>query len=137
MFKHYLKCFVNEKQINWANLLSLTKFVNNSNLHKSADFTSFHLIYEYHSKICYEVENNFSKKNIVSKQLCRAITKSLKKVSKNDYRKPQNIKQSITIKIKNQKNSLLTSWFYCSLKISIKSVQVKKYSFCEFVLNRR
>ena len=66
MFKHYLKCFVNEKQINWTNLLSLTEFVSNNNLHNSADSTSFHLMYKYHSKIRYEVENNFSEKKISS-----------------------------------------------------------------------
>ena len=66
MLKYYLKCFVNKKQINWANLLSLTKFVNIDNLHNSADFTSFHLMYEYHSKIRYEIENNFLKEEISS-----------------------------------------------------------------------
>ena len=66
MFKYYLKYFVNEKQINWINLLSLTEFVNNNNLYNSVDFTSFHLMYEYHSKICYKVENNFLKEKISS-----------------------------------------------------------------------
>ena len=51
VLKHYLRCFVNEKQINWANLLSLTEFVNNNNLHNFADATSFYLMYEYYSEI--------------------------------------------------------------------------------------
>ena len=66
MLEHYLKCFVNEKQINWANLLSLTKFVNNNNLHNFASATSFYLMYEYYSEIRYEVENNFFKEKISS-----------------------------------------------------------------------
>ena len=65
MLKHYLKCFVNEKQINWTNLLSLTKFINNNNLYNFANVTSFYLIYKYHSKIWYKVENNFFKKKIL------------------------------------------------------------------------
>ena len=46
--------------------MSLTKFVNNNNLHNFASVTSFYLMYEYHSKIRYEVENNFFEKEISS-----------------------------------------------------------------------
>ena len=65
MLEHYLKYFVNEKQMNWTNLLSLTKFVNNNNLHNFANVTSFYLMYKYHSKIWYEIENNFFEKKIL------------------------------------------------------------------------
>ena len=89
MFKHYLKCFVNEKQINWTNLLSLTEFVNNNNLYNFASATSFYLIYKYHSKIRYEVENNFFEKKISStkdrveqlQSLRKNFEKQLKKVA--------------------------------------------------------
>ena len=47
-------------------MLSLAEFVNNNNLHNFADITSFYLMYEYYSKIRYEVENNFFKKKISS-----------------------------------------------------------------------
>ena len=46
-------------------MLLLTKFVNNNNLHNFANVTSFYLMYEYHLKIRYEVENNFFKKKIL------------------------------------------------------------------------
>ena len=52
--------------------------------------------------------------------------KIFKRISKNDWRKSQSIRRSITIKIISQENSLLISWFYCSLKILIKSARVKK-----------
>ena len=65
MLEHYLKCFVNEKQINWMNLLSLIKFVNNNNLHNFANVTLFYLMYEYYSKIWYKVKNNFFKEKIL------------------------------------------------------------------------
>ena len=35
-------------------------------MHSFVDFTSFHLMYEYHSKIRYEVENNFLEEKISS-----------------------------------------------------------------------
>ena len=90
MFKHYLKCFVNEKQINWINLLSLTKFVNNNNLHNFASVTLFYLMYKYYSKIQYEVENNFFEKKILLtknrveqlQNLQKNFKKRLKKVAK-------------------------------------------------------
>ena len=66
MLEHYLKCFVNKKQINWINLLFLTEFVNNNNLHNFASVTLFYLMYEYHSKIRYKVENNFFEEKILS-----------------------------------------------------------------------
>ena len=69
MLEHYLKCFVNEKQINWTNLLLLIKFINNNNLHNFANITSFYLMYKYYSEIWYEIENNFfEKKNNINKR---------------------------------------------------------------------
>ena len=58
-------------------------------MYNFADVTSFYLIYEYHSKIRYEIENNFSKKEISStkdrvKQLQnfqKNFEKQLKKVA--------------------------------------------------------
>ena len=90
MLEHYLKCFVNEKQINWTNLLSLTEFVNNNNLYNFASVTSFYLIYEYYSKIRYKVENNFFKEEISStkdrveqlQNFQKSFEKRLKKIAK-------------------------------------------------------
>ena len=66
VLEHYLRCFVNEKQINWANLLSLAEFVSNNSLHSFAGVTSFYLMYEYYSEIRYEVEDNFFEGKISS-----------------------------------------------------------------------
>ena len=71
-------------------MLLLTEFVNNNNLHNFANVTSFYLIYEYYSKIRYEVENNFFKKKISSikdrveqlQSFQKNFKKRLKKVAK-------------------------------------------------------
>ena len=68
----------------------LIKFVNNNNLHNFASATSFYLMYKYHLKIWYEVENNFFKKKILSaknrveqlQNFRKNFEKRLKKVAK-------------------------------------------------------
>ena len=147
MFKHYLKCFVNEKQINWANLLSLTKFVNNNNLHSSADFTSFHLMYEYYSKIRYEIENNFLKRKILSAKDCveqlqnfrMNFKKRLKKVAKYQtkyYNKNYKSKEFavdkrilLFIKNFNQKRSSKKMFFKFAKSFWIEN-KVEKQTYC-------
>ena len=52
--------------MSWANLLSLTKFVYNNFTHAFVEASSFYLMYEYNSKIYYEIEDNFIKKRISS-----------------------------------------------------------------------
>ena len=64
ILKHYFRNYVDAKQANWTNLLSLTEFVYNNFTHASVDASSFYLIYEYNLKIYYEVENNFIKEKI-------------------------------------------------------------------------
>ena len=70
----------------------------------------------------------FQKKKYHQRKIASSSCKVFEWISKNDWRKSQNIRRSITIKIINQENSLSTSWFCCSLKILIKSVRVKRCS---------
>ena len=46
--------------------MSLTKFVYNNFTHAFVEASSFYLMYEYNSKIYYEIEDNFIKKRISS-----------------------------------------------------------------------
>ena len=70
-------------------MLSLAEFVNNNSLHSFASATPFYLMYKYHSKIRYEVENNFFKKKISStknrveqlQNLRKSLEERLKKVA--------------------------------------------------------
>ena len=62
LLEHYSRCFANEKQINWANLLSLIEFVYNNNYYIFVDASSFYLLYEYYLQIKYQVQNIFLKK---------------------------------------------------------------------------
>ena len=64
ILKHYFRNYVNAKQMNWTNLLSLTEFIYNNFTHAFVDASSFYLMYKYNSEIHYEVENNFIKKKI-------------------------------------------------------------------------
>ena len=66
ILKHYFRSYVDAKQTNWANLLSLTEFVYNNFTHAFVEASSFYLMYEYNSKIHYEIENNFIKEKISS-----------------------------------------------------------------------
>ena len=64
IFKQYFRIFVDAKQTKWTNLLSITKFVYNNVHHFFAEVSFFYLMYKYHSKIHYEIENNFAEKKI-------------------------------------------------------------------------
>ena len=66
ILKHYFRSYVDAKQADWANLLSLTEFVYNNFTHASVEASLFYLMYEYNSEIHYEVENNFIKKKVFS-----------------------------------------------------------------------
>ena len=83
MLEHYLRCFANKKQINWANLLLLVEFVYNNNHHAFVDASSFYLLYKYHLEIKYHVENNFFKEKISSTteriQQLQTLRQTLKK----------------------------------------------------------
>ena len=69
-------------------MLLLTKFVSNNNLHNFANVTSFYLIYEYHSEIRYEVENNFFKKKIL---LTKDRVEQLQNFQKNFEKRLKNV----------------------------------------------
>ena len=64
VFEQYLRTFVDAEQAQWANHLSLTEFVYNNAKHSFIEEFSFFLMYGYHSKIHYEVENNFTVKGM-------------------------------------------------------------------------
>ena len=61
ILKHFLRMFVDDKQINWTKQLFIIKFVYINNWHIFINITSFHLIYKYHSEIRWEIENDNSK----------------------------------------------------------------------------
>ena len=65
ILEHYLRIYANNKQTNWANLLSLAEFAYNNNHYSFADSTSFYLMFNYYFEIRYKVENNFLKKKIL------------------------------------------------------------------------
>ena len=66
ILKHYFRSYVDAEQANWANLLSLTEFIYNNFTHAFVEVSSFYLMYEYNSKIHYEIEDNFIKEKISS-----------------------------------------------------------------------
>ncbi len=58
----------------------MTKFVYNNNYYALVKTSSFYLIYNYHLKIHYEVENNFiEKKNLLTQERVKQLY-NLKKV---------------------------------------------------------
>ena len=89
ILEHYLRCYADEEQFNWARLLSLTKFAYNNSHHSIADSTPFYLLYGYHSEIRWEIEDNSLKGEIFSAnervKLLQArrheLTKRLRKAS--------------------------------------------------------
>ena len=58
--------FVDDKQINWAKQLFIAKFVYMNNWHIFINTTFFYLIYEYHSEIRWEIENDDSKDKMLT-----------------------------------------------------------------------
>ena len=131
--KHYFQNYVDAKQINWTNLLSLTKFIHNNFTHASVEASSFYLMYEYNSKIHYEVENNFIKKKISSakeqikrfhnirnqlmQRLQRVSVEQIKYYNVNHKSKKYVVSDLILLLIKNFKQK----WF--SKKLSHKFIE--------------
>ena len=64
ILKHYFWTFVDVEQTRWANLLSLTKFATNNAQNTSIEVSYYYAYYDYHSKINYEIENNFIEEKI-------------------------------------------------------------------------
>ena len=64
--EHYLRVFCSMRQDDWITLLLMTKFVYHNNIHFSLDCTSFYVLYDYHSKIKYNVENDVEEERILA-----------------------------------------------------------------------
>ena len=66
MLKHFLRVFVDDKQINWAKQLFIIKFVYINNWYIFINIISFHLMYKYHLEIRWKIENNDSKDKMLT-----------------------------------------------------------------------
>ena len=64
ILKHYFRIFVDVEQTQWANQFLLIEFVYNNINHNFINCSSFYLLYDFNSKIYYEIENNFVEKKI-------------------------------------------------------------------------
>ena len=126
--------------------MSLTEFVNNNNLHNFASVTPFYLMYEYHSEIRYEVENNFFEEKILLakdrveqlQSLRKNFEKRLKKVAeyqtkyynKNHKSKKFVVDELILLSIKNlnQKRSSKKMFFKFAGSFKIED-KIKKQTY--------
>ena len=113
-------------------MLSLAEFVNNNNLHNFANVTPFYLMYKYHSKIQYEVENNFSEEKISStknfeKRLKKVAKYQTKYYNKNHKSRKFVVDELILLSIKNfnQKRSNKKMFFKFARSFKIKN-KIKK-----------
>ena len=64
--KHYFRVFCSMRQDDWITLLFMTKLVYHNSIHFSLDCTSFYALYDYHSKIKYDVENNVEEERVLA-----------------------------------------------------------------------
>ena len=64
ILEQYLRTFAGAKQTQWANHLPLTEFAYNNAKHSFTEKSPFFFMYDYHSKIHYEVKNNFTVKRV-------------------------------------------------------------------------
>ena len=62
----YLRTFVDAKQTKWTNMLSIMKIAYNNVTHFFTNVLFYYLMYDYHSKIHYEIKNDFIEKKISS-----------------------------------------------------------------------
>ena len=58
ILEQYLRCFINEKQNNWADLLPFAEFSYNNSLHQSTNLTPFFANYGYNPKAHPEIPSN-------------------------------------------------------------------------------
>ena len=58
VLEHYLRVFADEKQTNWAGLLSMAEYAYMNSWHTAIGTTPFHLMYGYHPEIRYEIEDD-------------------------------------------------------------------------------
>ena len=62
--KHYLCCYNNEQQSNWAGLLLLAEFIYNQSKHASTEVSPFYAYADYEPKANFEMENEFWSKEV-------------------------------------------------------------------------
>ena len=58
VLEHYLRCYSNADQNNWAKILPLAEFAYNNSTHSATGQPPFFLMYGYHPKMQYEVEGD-------------------------------------------------------------------------------
>ena len=63
--KHYFRIFVDVEQTQWINQFLIIEFVYNNICHNFIDCLSFYLLYDFNSKIHYEIEKDFVEKKIL------------------------------------------------------------------------
>ena len=59
ILKHYLYCYSNEQQSNWARLLLLAEFIYNQSKHAFIKVNSFYTYTDYEPKVNFKVKNGF------------------------------------------------------------------------------
>ena len=62
--KHYLHCYSNEQQLNWAGLLLLAEFIYNQSKHTSTRVSPFYAYTDYELKMNFEVGDEFQSRKV-------------------------------------------------------------------------
>lgn len=62
--QHYLRCYTNETQDNWARLLPQAEFAYNNSVHSTTGTTPFYATYGFHPCFEFELEDDLSKKGV-------------------------------------------------------------------------
>jgi hypothetical protein len=132
--------------------LSIIKFVYNNSYYALVKALSFYLIYNYHSKIHYEVKNNFIEKKILltqervkqlynlkkilAKRLKNVVAQQAKYYNKKHRSKSFAIKELIMLSIKNLKqkrfSKKMSHKYVESFRIKNKS---RTQAYCFILLN--
>ena len=124
VLKHYFRIFVDVEQTQWVNQLSLIEFVYNNINHNFIDCFLFYLLYDFNSKIHYEIENDFVEKKISTiknrikhlHEIKQILTKRLKYV---------NFKQT---KYYNKKHKFIKYYMSDLIMLLIKNFKQKRFS---------
>ena len=66
--KHYLHCYSNEQQLNWAGLLLLAEFIYNWSKHAFIRVSLFYAYADYEPKVNFKVEDEFQSKKVPAVQ---------------------------------------------------------------------
>ena len=86
ILKHYLCCYNNEQQLNWAGLLLFAEFIYNWSKYTSTEVSSFYVYAGYKLKVNFKVKNKFQLKKVSAvwnqfkhlQQIREVIAKNLK-----------------------------------------------------------